>query len=112
MENYNKKDFKSKIRDMNNSKGKVASAYEKTTLLSQKTSECYGRIEEFVQKEMKKGKTLEEAITIVFDSKSLERLYPQLKEDMVKKKIINIIRTTQYSREKKAKKVEDGEIEL
>lgn len=112
MENYHKKDFKSKIRDMNNAKSKVTSAYEKTTLLAQKTSECYGKIEEFVQKEMKKGKTLEEAIKIVFDSKSLERLYPQLKEDVVKKKIISLIRKAQYSREKKAKNVEDGEIEL
>ena len=112
MENYHRKDQWTKIRDMNNEKRKVNHAYERTTLVAQKTSECYSKIEEFVQKEMKKDKTLEEAIKIVSESKGLEKLYPQLKDDVVKKKVFNLIRTAQYNREKKLKNREDGEIEL
>ena len=112
MENYHRKDQWTKIRDMNNEKRKVDHVYERTKVLAEKTSECYGKIESFVRKEIEKGKTLEEAIKIVSNSKSLERLYPQLKDDAVKKKIFNLIRKAQYSREKKIKNREDGEIEL
>lgn len=112
MENYHKKDQWTRIKDMNNEKRKVNQAYEKTKILAEKTSACYNQIEEFVQKEMRKGKTLEEAIKIVGDSKTLEKLYPQLKEDVVKKKVFYLIRTAKYNKEKKAKNKEDGEIEL
>ena len=114
MENYHKKDQWTKIRDLNNDKRRVDCAYERTTLLAEKTSACYNQIENFVKKEMKKGKTLEEAIKIVSESEVLEKIYPQFKEEAVKKKIFNLIRYAEYSKGKKIKnkEKEDGEIEL
>lgn len=60
-------------------------------LLISKVQGCYNTVKRFVDKEIKKGRTVFEALDIVLNSKNITRICPQLLEQEVERRIRNII---------------------
>ena len=65
--------------------------YSAQRAFEEKVKKCYNPVKNFVDKEIEKGTSPYLAIERVLSSKGLEKMYPELKNDGVKRTIRNIL---------------------
>jgi len=83
--------------------------YSDQRAFEEKVRKCYNPVKNFVDKEIEKGISPYLAIDKVLNSKGLEKMYQELKNDAVKRTIRNILLNTnileiQIKKKKKKKK--------
>ncbi len=77
--------------------------YSDQRAFEEKVRKCYNPVKNFVDKEIEKGISPYLAIDKVLNSKGLEKMYQELKNDAVKRTIRNILEI-QIKKKKKKKK--------
>ena len=61
-------------------------------LVVSKANDCIEKVERLVRKEIENGKTINEAMRTIKDSKSITKIYSQLSDDQVKALVLNTIK--------------------
>ena len=92
MEDYHKK----RVQRMSDSRMEKSDHSAKKKVTIDRATACYEKIEYFVKMEMEKGKTLEEAIKVVENSKSINRTYSQMEDEYVRRLVFRTIRANLY----------------
>lgn len=84
--------------------------YSDQRAFEEKVRKCYNPVKNFVDKEIEKGISPYLAIDKVLNSKGLEKMYQELKNDAVKRTIRNIL-LNKYFRDTNKEKEEEKETE-
>ena len=75
----------------------------------EKVRKCYNPVKRFVEKEIEKGKMPIIAIDEILNNENLERIYPELRSDGVKRAVRNILLSPYLRRPDSNKEIEGEE---
>lgn len=75
--------------------------YSRKDILDERVRRAYPTVERLINNEIKKGKHFNTAIEDVMASIGLRKLYPDLEDEDVRRKISNAIRTKYINKEKR-----------
>ena len=102
------KDFRAKVAEKCDYKMDITYSYARKKEIEQKVRTCINTIDKLVSKEIEKGSNVNQAIAKLRDSNSLEMLFPQLKDEKVKRTVFNLIRAKMNNRLKENKDFDDA----